>query len=104
MELLPAELPQFVKLVLALAIVVGLMGGLAFLLKKLGIATEARLKSGNENRLKIIESIPLDARRRLVILRRDDQDHVVILGPNSETVLETNIPAVDQSDNSNAPS
>ncbi|MBI1300120.1 MAG: hypothetical protein GC137_00540 [Alphaproteobacteria bacterium] len=103
MDILPPDLPQFVKLVLSLAIVVGLMGGFAFLLKKLGIATEAHMKSGQENRLKIIESIPLDARRRLVIIRRDNQDHLVILGPNSETVLETNIPAVDQSHKSKTP-
>ena len=100
MDILPPDLPQFVKLALSLAIVVSLMGGLAFILKKLGLATEAHMKSGTDNRLKIVESIPMDARRRAVILRRDDQDHVVILGPNGETIVETNIPAVDDFDNS----
>jgi hypothetical protein len=31
-------------------------------------------------------------RRRLVLLRRDDVEHLVILSPTGETVVETGIP------------
>jgi len=36
----------------------------------------------------------LDARRRAVLIQRDDKQHLVILGHSSETVVETNIKPV----------
>lgn len=89
-------MPQFAKLILAMAIVLALMGGLSLLLKKLGLSAVANVKSGDKRRLKIIESLPLDARRRLVILRADDREHLVILGATDEIVIESNIPVPNQ--------
>lgn len=94
------ELPQAVRLIIALCIVFIIMGGLAFALKKLGLATNSTIKSGDKKRLKIVESIPLDARRRLVILKCDNKEHLVILGANSEIIIDNDIPSVDGSDNS----
>ena len=37
--------------------------------------------------------MPIDNRRRLVLVRRDDREHLLLLGPQGETVVETNIPA-----------
>lgn len=84
------ELPQIVRLLLALAFVVALMGGLALLLKRLGLGGAPDVKP-TKRRLKIIESLALDARRRALLIQRDDKQHLVILGPNNETVVETNI-------------
>lgn len=98
MDVISTDLPQFMRLIIALAIVLILMGGLSFVLKKLGLAQNTNVKSGDKRRLKIIESLPLDARRRVIILQRDDKQHVVILGANSETVIEKDIPLVDGSD------
>ena len=87
------ELPQVLRLIAALAFVLALMGGLALILKKLGLA-RTPVVSSKQRRLKVIEALPLDARRRLVLLQRDDKQHLVILGASSETVIETNIEPV----------
>ena len=42
-------------------------------------------------RIGILESVPVDARRRLVLVRRDDVEHLVMIGGPSEFVVETNI-------------
>ena len=84
------EIPQILRLVGAMALVLALMGGLALFLKKLGRGG-ASLPAPKKRRLKLIESLPLDARRRLVILQRDARQHLVILGASGETVIETNI-------------
>ena len=96
---LSPELPQFLRLILALGIVLGLMGGLAFLLKKLGLADRNICVRSGKRRLKLVESLPLDARRRLVLLQRDDKQHLVILSANGETLIESDIsaPPVDES-------
>ncbi|PCJ97522.1 MAG: hypothetical protein COA45_09660 [Zetaproteobacteria bacterium] len=91
------ELPQALRLIIALCIVFLIMGGLALALKKLGLTTDSTIKSGDKRRLKIVESIPLDARRRLTIVKCDDKEHLVILGANSEIVIDTDIPSVDGS-------
>ncbi len=87
MDVISPDLPQFLRLILALGFVLALMGGLSFLIKKLGLAPQNSIKTGDTRRLKIVESLPLDVRRRLVIIKCDDQEHLVILGANSETVI-----------------
>lgn len=94
------DLPQFLKLIIALAVVLSLMGGLAFILKKLGLAAQIPNTRSDKRRLKIMESLPLDARRRLVIIKCDDKEHLIILGANNETVVKSDIHPVDYSSNS----
>ncbi len=89
------DLTQYVRFFAALVFVLSLMGGLALLMKKLGLGG-AQVPVGNRKRLKITEVLPLDSRRRAVILRRDETEHLVILGPNGETVVETGIEAKDE--------
>jgi len=35
----------------------------------------------------------VDAKRKLVLLRRDDTEHLILLGPNSDTLVEAGIDA-----------
>ena len=93
----PEILPQILRLVIALVSVLLLMGGLAMLLKRLGLSTNASIKTSDKRRLKIVESLPLDPRRRLAIIKCDDKEHLVILGQNSETVIDRDIESVDGS-------
>lgn len=88
------ELPSLLKMLAALIFVLGLMGGLALLMRQLGLSGRVQMP-GKQPRLKIVESIPVDARRRIAIIQRDEVQHLVIFGPNGETVVETNIPPAD---------
>ena len=45
----------------------------------------------SSRRLEIIESLAIDPRRRLLIVRRDDTEHLLLLGFNEDVVVETNI-------------
>ena len=85
-------LPDIVRLLLALAFVVGLMGGLALLMKKLGLSENTLVKpKDGKKRLKIIETLPLDSRRRIALIERDNEQHLILLGLNGDTIIETNI-------------
>ena len=94
MDSVAGEGMALVKMVASLILVLGLMGGLALLLKKLGLSGRIQA-AGSKGRLKIIESIPVDARRRIALIQRDDTQHLVIFGPNGETVIETGIEPKD---------
>ncbi|MGH1375733.1 MAG: FliO/MopB family protein [Alphaproteobacteria bacterium] len=97
MDVISPELPQFMRLLIALAIVLALMGGLSFFLKKLGLSTQTHVKGGDSKRLKVLETLPLDARRRLAIIQCDDKEHLIILGANSELVIDKDLHPVDSS-------
>ena len=88
------DLHDYLKFVFALIFVLSLMGGLALLVKKLGLGGNLA-NIPTKKRLRIVDVLPLDARRRAVLIKRDETEHLVILGPNSETVVETgiNVPA-----------
>lgn len=85
--------PDYIKFAASLVFVLSLMGALAFIIKRIGPGSAGSLISTSKRRLKIVESLPLDGRRKAMIIQRDAQQHLVILGPSGETVVETNIPA-----------
>jgi flagellar protein FliO/FliZ len=80
------------RLLAALCFVLALMGGLTIILRKLGLSGVVPVTPA-KRRLKIVETLSLDARRRLVLIQRDDTQHLVILGGTGETIVETNIKA-----------
>lgn len=88
---------DYVRFLLALLFVVGLIGVLALLARRFGVGAVRlspafRRKDRNaERRLAIVEATSIDARRRLVLVRRDDVEHLVLLGINSDLLIESGI-------------
>ncbi len=82
-----------IKFFAAFVLVVAAMFALAWILKRAGLAGPI-IKMGAKRRLKVVESIAVDHRRRLVLVRRDDREHLVLLGPDHASVVETNILAL----------
>lgn len=82
---------QILKFGGALLFVLALMLGLSLLMRRLN-AGSGMLPAG-KRRLKIVEMMPLGARHRMILVRRDDREHLVILGPTGETVVESGITA-----------
>lgn len=72
----------------------GLLGGFWVILRKgwlpSGFSGLVNLQPARgPRRLSIRESLLLDPRRRVVIVRADGIEHVVLLGASGETVLDT---------------
>jgi flagellar protein FliO/FliZ len=78
------------KFALAFLLVLGLIALGAWTLRRFGLGVVTAGTRGR--RLSIVESLALDARHRLVLVRRDDREHLLLLG-NGETVVETGIVA-----------
>lgn len=79
------------KFVSAFVFVIALMLLLSWAMKRLNWT--GALAAAGRRRLKVVEFMPLDHRRRLVLVRRDDREHLLLLGPQGETVVETGIAA-----------
>lgn len=82
---------SYLKFVLALVVVLGLIALLTFAARRLGFARTTSVRS-NRRRLAITEVMAIDARRRLVLLRRDNVEHLVLLGPTQDLLIETVAP------------
>jgi flagellar protein FliO/FliZ len=85
------ELDTYMRFVLALLFVLALIGIVAWLARKAGLGTRVVRAKGMAKRLSIVEVSPVDAKRRLVLVRRDGVEHLVLLGATNETVIETGI-------------
>jgi flagellar protein FliO/FliZ len=83
------------RLVLALIFVLCLIGIVATLVKQYG----HKLTTGGQGaRLGVLEWRQLDARHRLVLVRRDNREHLLILTQNSPPlVVESGIERVETS-------
>lgn len=85
---------DYLRFAAALIFVLALLGAFAFIARSSGFLTNLQRKPGHR-RLSTVESLMLDARRRVVIVRRDDKEHVILLSAQSETVLESGIDVRD---------
>lgn len=54
-----------------------------------------RKKTDGSKRLHIVEILLLDTKRKLVLVKRDDVEHLLLLGNDRETVIEKNIQTPD---------
>ena len=85
------------RIAFSLLAVLGLIGALAYMARRFGMVSLIKQNKGRA-RLQMVDSIGLDAKRKLVIMRCDDREHLVIFGPQGETLIESNIPQVAQTE------
>ena len=78
---------------LSLAFVLALILGLALLGKKLLLpqATNRKIFGKANKRLELIEICQIDQKSRLLLIRRDDTEHLILQGGANETVIERDI-------------
>ena len=73
------------RAVFALAVTLGLIGLAAVVMRKYGPETIARMSMlKRERRLTLIESLPLDPARRLVLVSLDGRERLILLGEGNE--------------------
>ena len=81
---------DYLRFVLSLAFVLALMGIAALGLKRYG---GAGLAAGGRRRLKVHETRSIDHRHKLVLVSVDGREHLLLLGPTGQSVVEAAPPA-----------
>ena len=85
------SLDTYLRFVLALAGVIALIFAIAWIARRSGFGPAIAKPLGRRRRLSVIETLTLDPKRRLVIIRRDGVEHLLLLGSTAETVVERGI-------------
>ncbi|MDX2274721.1 MAG: flagellar biosynthetic protein FliO [Hyphomonadaceae bacterium] len=81
------ELLDWVRALAALVATLALIAGAAYAARRFGMLEPGANRP--DRRIKIMESLMLDPRRRLVVVRFDDRDHLLLLSPaGDKTVAE----------------
>lgn len=87
-----ADMPLAVRFFFAFIIVLALIGGTAFLVRRFGgQRLGASTARGRQPRLAVIDAAAVDGRRRLILIRRDNVEHLLMIGGPSDIVVEANI-------------
>ena len=88
---------DYLRFVASLLFVLALSGLIAWAVRRGGLAGGLMRglslgRAGTDaRRLDVIEARAIDARRRLVLVRRDGVEHLLLLTPSGDTVVETSI-------------
>jgi flagellar protein FliO/FliZ len=85
---------EYLRFFAALIFVLALIGAAAFALRAFGFMTPGN-RNKAERRMSIVETLMLDPRRRLMIVRRDNVEHVLLLGMSGETIVERAVKVPD---------
>ena len=93
-SLFGAEMPLWLRFIITLLFVLALFGGFAWLLRRfgaerLGLGTTGG--RGRQVRLAVIEDVEISGRRRLILIRRDNIEHLLMIGGPTDVVVEPNI-------------
>src|SRR3954451_18535092 len=91
-SLFGAEGSLIVRFVVAFVIVLALIGLTFWLIRRFGTARVGNAaQRGRMPRLAVIDAAPVDGRRRLVLVRRDNIEHLLMIGGPTDIVVEQNI-------------
>jgi flagellar protein FliO/FliZ len=90
--LFSAETPLIARFFLPFLLLLGLIGATAGVVRWFGTKRLGDAGShGRQPRLAVVDSASVDGRRRLILVRRDNVEHLLMIGGLTDEVVEPNI-------------
>jgi len=81
---------SYLRLIIALVIVITMIGGAGWIVRRFGWGARFVARAGTR-RLAVLEVLPMDGKRRLVLFRRDGVEHLVLVGATGDLLIERGI-------------
>src|SRR5205085_10090096 len=92
MDFLFGEGQYGLRFLFAFVLVLGLIGLTAWLVRRFGSERLGTANArGRQPRLAVIDAATVDGRRRLILIRRDNVEHLLMIGGPTDVVVEPNI-------------
>jgi flagellar protein FliO/FliZ len=77
-----------IRALLSLVLVLGLIAGAGYMARRFGQGG-LMLKKGQRRRLSVVEQLTVDNRRRLLLVRKDGTEHLLLVGGTSDLLIES---------------
>jgi flagellar protein FliO/FliZ len=90
------DMDNYLRFMLALVFVLGLMFALAYVMKR--FAAPGMVRNRSAKRVKVLETLAVDPKRRLVLVRRDGVEHLLLVGGSTDLVVESGLTAREEED------
>ncbi len=74
-----------------LGIVLGILWGALWLVRRYDIQLPGRTGMTRRSRLELVERLALDPRRSVALLRRDGKEHLILIAPEGHLVIESDV-------------
>lgn len=78
-----------IRALLSLLLVLGLIAGAGYIVRRFGVQGGLILKKGTRRRLAVIEQLTIDNRRRLLLIKKDDTEMLLLVGGSSDLHLDS---------------
>ena len=85
------EIDVYFRFLGALIFVLALIGAAGWAARRFGLGGRLAPNPGKNRRLSVVEVAALDSRRKLVLVRRDATEHLLLLGPGQDVLVESGI-------------
>jgi len=95
------SIEDYIRFAVAFIFVLSLMVSIGWLVRKFNSKKQGF--SGKDKRLAIIEQKIIDPRNKMVLIRRDNKEHLVIMSQNGNIIVETGIERESQAMPDSAP-
>lgn len=82
------DLDQYIRFSVALLFVIALIVAVAWLMRRMGLGG-VTTGIARHRRLNVVEVLPLDAKRRLLLVRCDNREHLVLLGSGGDLLIDS---------------
>ena len=83
------DLSDYTRFIFAFAFVIGLIWAVAKAARTLGLDKKLRGITGAQGRLQLLDVLFLDPKRKVVLLRADARDYVLLLSGETALVIDT---------------
>jgi hypothetical protein len=84
-------MPLPVQFLLSFLIILGVIGAIWWIVRRFGSGRLGASTRGRQPRLAVIDYASVDNRRRLILVRRDNVEHLLMIGGPTDIVVEPNI-------------
>lgn len=99
------EITEVFRFIAALMFIIGLIGLCAYVAKRLGLANGGWHPTAAPKRLAIVEVKAIDAKHRLLLIRRDGKEHLILMGEQNlliEAGIDAPEPVISETPAANA--
>ncbi len=82
---------SILKYIFAFGFVIGLLYLMAYIARYFGLGNLPTRRLGDKKRLAISEILTVDAKRRLVIVKADEKEYLLLTGGTNDLIIDTEL-------------
>lgn len=79
----------YLKITMTLAGVLAIIGLLALITRQFGGKLSHQFLNPPQKRLELLDTLSIDSKRQVVLIRKDNQEHLILVGGAQELLLES---------------